>query len=685
MKPDARNSRRRPARRAGTDLTFPLAAILATLLFLAAYSNSLHNSFHFDDSHVIVDNLFIRSLANIPHFFTDAQTFSALQQNATYRPLVSLTLAWDYRLAGRLDPFWFHVTQLTLLAATGVMLFLLYRSLFESAGARHWSRWPALFAAALFCIHTGNTQTANYISARSELLSSLGVLGGFLMYIFVPEWRRYYLYLLPVIAGAFAKTPAVMFAPLLLAYMLFIERQLSLGDLFTRRAWRDVRGALLEAAPAFVVGGLLYKFVESMNPPGQTYGGAGRMQYLETQAWVWVRYVRLFFVPTGLTADSDLRGVTTWADPRFVAGVLLLAVSLLAIWRTSRTRELRPVAFGIAWFWIALIPSSSIFPLAETTNDHRVFFPFMGLTAAVVWWVWIEVARRLSPSGRRRSTELVTATVLVVLGAHALATHRRNRVWLNEETLWADVVSKSPNNGRGLMNYGLTQMRQGRFTEARDLFMRAYELAPNYAVLHVNIAIVTNAMGDTAKAEEWFKRALSTNPTYAAAHMFYGNWLTQHGRAGEAVVEMERALELSTADLGVRHTLIQLYAAAGDTAKLRSLVRQTLELDRSDQAALDYSDGISTLQSGTSREWFQRGLNHARSGLYLLAAASYRIAAAKDSTNADVWNNLGWTLGKLGFFSQAAPALENAIRLRPGYTLARNNLAWVKGRIPATP
>jgi tetratricopeptide (TPR) repeat protein len=663
---------------------FPGASLAAVLLILAAYSNSVHNAFHFDDAHVIVDNLFIRSLANIPRFFTDAQTFSALQQNANYRPVVSLSLAWDYWLAGGLDPFWFHVTQLTLLVATGVMLFLLYRALFESTGAGHWSRWAALFAAALFCVHTANTQTANYISARSELLSGLGVLGGFLVYIHRPEWRRYYLYLIPVILGALAKTPAVMFAPLLLAYVLLIERQLSLGDLFTRRAWPKVRGALLSVAPVFLFGGLLYAFVEGMNPPGQSYGGAGRMQYLATQAWVWVRYVRLFFVPTGLTADSDLRGITSWTDPRLAAGLLLLAASLVALWRASRSCELRPVAFGIAWFWIALIPSSSVFPLAEMTNDHRVFFPFMGLTAAVVCWVCIEVRRAKLPTAmRQRLPVIAAATALAVLGIHAFATHQRNRVWLNEETLWEDVVAKSPNNGRGLMNYGLAQMQLGRLPKARDYFMRAYALTPNYAVLHVNIAIVTNALGDSAKAEEWFQKALSTSPTYAAGRRFYANWLAQHGRAGEAVAQLEQALELSAADVEVRHSLLELYAAAGDTTKMRSLARQTLQLDRSDALALEYSTGLSSTQPGTSAEWFQRGLDHTNAGRHAQAVAAYRIALAKDSTNADAWNNSGWSLGKLGFLQQSVSALEHAIRLRPDYTLARNNLAWAKAQIPA--
>src|ERR1051325_9862106 len=55
--------------------------LLAIVLILAAYANSLDNSFHFDDAHVIQTNLFIRSLAYAPRYLTDARTFSSLPQN----------------------------------------------------------------------------------------------------------------------------------------------------------------------------------------------------------------------------------------------------------------------------------------------------------------------------------------------------------------------------------------------------------------------------------------------------------------------------------------------------------------------------------------------------------------------------------------------------------------------------
>jgi len=48
---------------------------------LGAYSNHFQNEFHFDDSHTIVNNAFLRDLKNIPRFFTDATTFSSLPAN----------------------------------------------------------------------------------------------------------------------------------------------------------------------------------------------------------------------------------------------------------------------------------------------------------------------------------------------------------------------------------------------------------------------------------------------------------------------------------------------------------------------------------------------------------------------------------------------------------------------------
>jgi hypothetical protein len=72
------------------------ASAMLLLLILTASSNHWYNTFHFDDAHTVENNAYIRSLTNIPSFFTNTQTFSSLPGHGSYRPIVSLTLAIDY-------------------------------------------------------------------------------------------------------------------------------------------------------------------------------------------------------------------------------------------------------------------------------------------------------------------------------------------------------------------------------------------------------------------------------------------------------------------------------------------------------------------------------------------------------------------------------------------------------------
>jgi len=656
------------------------------LLFFAAYANSLRNAFQFDDSHVIVENLHVRDVRNIPRFFADARTFSNLETNDTYRPVVSTTLALDYFIGRGLNPLAFHITQLVLLAAVGAGLFLLLLKLFRTSDSdARWPFWAALFGATLFSVHTANTETANYISQRAELLSALGVLGAFLLYLYVPRTRRFHLYLLPVVFGALAKPPAVLFAPLLLMYKLLFEEQLSLREVVSRSAWPRVRRALLASAPAFVLGIALFLFVEGMNPPGQTYGGGSRLNYLATESWIWLRYVRLFFIPTGLSADTDLGLFTNWDNVRVLAGLAVLALTLQGLWEASATQALRPTAFGIAWFWIALIPTSSVFPFAEVTNDHRVFLPFMGLTMATVGWILVRGREWASRSAERQAAvpRIAWTLALLLLAAHASGTFLRNRVWRTDETLWADVVQKSPRNGRGLMNYGLTQMQAGRLQAARDLFLRAQQFTPNYPFLEINLGVVSGALADTTAAEQHLLRALALDPRLAAAHRYYGRWLIDQGRSPEAIEHLEQGIALASGDVDSRRMLMSLAAARGDSQRLRHLATETLRIAGTDSVARAYAEGRLPFAPPTpdAQAWLKLGFTLTGQNRHADAAQAYRAVLVSDSTNADAWNNLGWSLAKLGFYDDAVRAFDAALRHRPGYDLARNNRAWAEGEL----
>ena len=670
------------------------AAVAGLVILIAAYSNSFENSFHFDDSHVVENNLYIRSLKNVPQFFRDASTFSSFPSNATYRPLVTATLAFDYWLGGGLQPRQFHRSQLAMLIVLSVMIFFLYGRLFDETEKHWWNPYLALVATMFFAVHTTSTETMNLIHARSELLSVIGVVGSFLVYLYAPRTRRAHLYLLPMIVGALAKNQAVIFAPLFLVYLVLFEQGLGLSDVLSARSGPAIRAALWKSLPAFVVALIALASVEAMNVEAATYGGGGRLEYFQTQLFVWLHYARLFVFPIGLTADTDWRLMANWYDTRVIAGACFVALLIAVVWMTSRMQSLRPVAFGFSWFALALLPASSVVPLAEVVNEHRVFFPYVGLTAAVFWGLAIAATRWSDARPRLRPMIAGTACMLAVVSvsANAVGTYERNTVWRTEETLWKDVAEKSPENGRGLMNYGLTQMAQGKFAEAKQLFERALVYTPNYAALHINLAIVNDSLGNPALGEQYFAKALELEPNYPAAHSFYARWLVQRGRISEAIPHLQKAVSLSPANIEARYQLLDAYARMRQTEALKALAVDTLSLVPGDQRVRQYLDERGEVvlppaaqysaqvpsTATTPDGWLNVSLRAYQSGDYLGSIDAAQKAIALKADLPEAYNNIAAAYASLRQWDDAIQAANEALRLKPDFPLARNNLAWAE-------
>ena len=236
------------------------------------------------------------------------------------------------------------------------------------------------------------------------------------------------------------------------------------------------------------------------------------------------------------------------------------------------------MTFGLAWFAIGLLPTSSVIPLAEPLNEHRVFLPYIGLILSAVW------GARLALEGRVRRSWTVVVTGLLILVALAIGTHARNRVWRTEESLWADVTEKSPGNGRAWMNYGTALMARGEYSKARACYERASALTPNYWTLEINRAIVEDALGSPAVAEPHFRRAIELGPTQPDAYFYFARWLARNERGPEAVENLKTALRLSPGAAQARSLLTDLLAAIGDTPGAASLARESLEADPSNVA-----------------------------------------------------------------------------------------------------
>jgi protein O-mannosyl-transferase len=643
----------------GTSRCILVISLTLLIGLVGVYSNHFHNDFHFDDSHSIVNNAFIRDLRNIPRFFRDATTFSSLPGNQSYRPIVSTTLAVDYWLGGKLDPFWFHVSGFVCFTALVLLLGLVIHRLLEiggtstplGAGSTR-NVWLAVIAAGWFGLHPANADTVNYIIARSDIFSTLAVIGSFAVYQIFPGSRRTYVYVLPAAIGVLAKPIAAMFAPLFAVYLLIFNEDTKPD--FPRHTQRVIC-YLRAVVPAFVLCGAMSLFVQHMTPKTWVAGATNARQYLITQPYVVMLYFKTFFWPRGLSADYDLDPFHTMDDPRFWAGFGFLVFLTLCAVMAAACRRTRVTGFGLLWFLMALLPTS-LWPLAEVMNSHRTFFPYAGLIIAVAGLA-ASLLRLQSHEGFWGKAAAIGG-VTMFLCANGYATYQRNKVWKNEESLWLDVTIKSPDNGRGLMNYGNTLMAKGDFKQALDYFYRAQRLAPSYSVLFINIAIAEGAIGQPVKAEQDFKQALRLAPGSPSSYSYYARWLLSRSRVGEAVGLLRKALELSPGDLFA------------------------LGLMNSAQALLTTGPGAPIPGTVASPEtYLNLSLKYYNEKRYGEAIAAAEQALKLRPGYAAAYNNICAAYNQLGQYEKAVAAGEQALCYQSDFPLASNNLQYARQRI----
>jgi len=655
---------------------------LMLLFTLLTYSNHFNNAFHFDDFHTIVNNSNIRSLRNIPRFFTDGRTSSVLPQNQAYRPVVVASFAFDYWLAGDYYPSYFQTSGFIMFLIQGLLMVFLFKKIFDQSLKIDRNAWLAVIAVTWYMVHPANAETVNYIIARTDVLSTLFVLLGFVLYIFSPFCRKTYLYLAMIGLGALCKTTAVMFAPLLFFYILFFESKLGLESFFKRAHFKQLRPVFVKTLPSIIFCGLMYVLTVKLTPKTWEPGGTQPLQYLITQPFVILHYFCEFFLPTGLSADTDWKLLPDIWDIRFFAGCLFILLMLTAAFYASKRKRWRPVSFGILWFFLTLIPTSSIIPLGEVLNDHRMYFPFIGLVMSVTWTVGLLLLRY----GTTVKKPFIIIPMVLLLSAYAYGTYQRNKVWHTEESLWHDVALKSPENGRGLMNYGLTRMEKGDYDEAETYLKRASLYSQGYAVLYTNLGLIKEQKGDIVRANYYYRVGAQLGANAPDPLCFYARFLIKQLRYDEAEPLLLRAIKVSPLYVTPRVELMRVYSMKGEYGKLERLAQQTLGIAPQNAEVMYYLDAANKRENEldieedkikaapTAEKYADFSLLNYQVGRYAQCVAAAQEALKLKPSYAEAYNNMGAAYIKLQQYDKAVAALKQALLIQPGFAFAQNNL-----------
>jgi protein O-mannosyl-transferase len=641
-----------------TPLRKIILALCALLLLVFAYTNHFHNPFEFDDAHTIETNMAIREIKNIPRFFVDATTTSSLPKSQAYRPGLTTLNAIDYYLGGKdyPDPFYYHLS--IFISLIGLVICLFY---FTIAIFKKYINGDALFlwslaCATLFGVHMANSQTINYIIARADSFSTWMVVIAFLMYIYSPFCKRYYLYLTPIFIGFSVKEPAIMFVPLLMVYQLLFENRTE-NNISTEHPFalkRVLQVGIKNSFPLILMA-FMYLFSRQMTPKVWSSGNQEILPYLLSQPYVILHYFNNFFFPFNFVVDTDWDFVSRFTEDRVIIGLLFLILLLYIVFKTAKQHA--AVAFGILWFLLSLLPTSSIFPLAEVLNDHRPFFGYIGLCIASIYG-WFYVYQKYKTHTQLKWIISLVLPCIILL--HVYGTRYHNRIWSSGEKLWKEATIHAPKNGRVWMNYGNTLMARGAYAGADSAFQQALKLWPDFAYISINLGVLNGAIKKDSLAEMYFKRAKVLEAGNPEVYVYYAKFLRDRNRNTEAAVVLKQGLSQSPA-----HT---------DLLSLSNEINQRIENPLQFQNDVLQKALEATLKNPTHEAYLNLSLEYYNVKRYEdCIQACYKALELKPDY-ALAYNNICSAHNELKQWDKAIEAGKKGLLIDPNNTLLNGNM-----------
>ena len=308
------------------------------------------------------DDFILVKIANTSHFAV-RPLFTTPGGDGFFRPIGNISLILTSMFAG-VNPMAWHSMALTLHIVNVLLVFTLATWLCAS-------RLAASFAAALFAIHGTRPETAVWIAGRFDLVATLFVLAGLLLFV-----RSYdeaassgYLYaiasLVCMVLAILSKESAYIF-PLLLVVFLIAKRDLS----------RRRLGVLI---PFFVtaVAVLAYRW--------WLFGGIGGYRNPHTGQSEVLTLGFSTLKALALRLWTALYFPINWSkEPgAWLAALMLLYMGAL-VWLAANRRYCVEVVFPLGFVLISALPPLHLLVIgSELGNSRLLYLPSVGFCIMV--------------------------------------------------------------------------------------------------------------------------------------------------------------------------------------------------------------------------------------------------------------------------------------------------------------
>lgn len=520
------------------DLCFALVCTTCVV-----YWNSFAGQFVFDDILQITDNPNVRQLWPLADW---------------QRPLGYFTFQLNYAFGG-LQPWGYHLLNLLIHLANGLLLFDLSRRCIERVASdkqlRSRAKYVAFAIALVWLVHPLTTTAVTYTVQRLESLMALCFLG--CLYALLrsvdslqPRWWQ-----LAAIAAMMlgVLTKEVMITCLPVA--MFFDRA------FVARSWRGVWDR--RAFYCLLTLPLAWTFITMRMTNAEEYAagfgfrGITPWEYLRSQPQVLLHYLRLSFWPDQLLLDY---GWPVANDPLsiYLPGlviVTLVGLSLFALWKWPPVGCLALSAF------LVLGPSSSIMPIADLCFEHRMYLPLMGVIVLAVLAVDRLIASQVK---RQQQVAFAGCCLLLVTAGLGYRTMLRNADYADPISLWEKNVAARPAHARPHLLLAMLYDRAGRMADAGAQYQAAVAAKPNYLKGLLNLGGWHFRQGEFSQAADCFGRAIEVEPENPAGYVQQARALLELGDSFQALPLLERGLKLEPTNTAALRAMAWLLSTANE-------------------------------------------------------------------------------------------------------------------------
>lgn len=534
---------------------WPVVAIV--LLALLPYAGAMNNGFVWDDHPVIVNNTQIHRLLPLQRFFSGE---GPIKQ----RPLMSLSLALDYRLWGP-NPLGFHLTNLLLHALACLGVFSLALRLLPTVRAAFW-------AGLLFAVHPVHTEAVAVLLGRSDLLASGACLWGFLCYDLArrrAERMAVLFYLLSLLLFAVAclsKETGVVLAGWVALYELFglHSRPFSL--------WKTV----LLLLPFGLIAVFYLAFMFSLSGPAIVetgwWGGTFRSDLLMGFEVFW-EYLRLLFFPFHLSPWYVISAPQGLWDSKLLLGMLAFLVILGVFIFAWRRRSL--LGFLLGWYLVCYLPLANLIPINGSMMSERWLYAGSIAFCIGIAWAWEGGRSRLRPS-LRRGANLLGVLILLALSVRSVAAVS---VWRTDFSLFGVILREHPRVSKAHLWLADSYNHVDSLRQAEKHYRIALALSPDNPEVHADLGILYDKQGRLQEAIREYQTALRLGGENALPRLNLGIVYEHLGRYQEALGEYQKVLSLGAERPKAFYRMGECYLQLGDTLRARDSYARALSAD----------------------------------------------------------------------------------------------------------